>query len=60
MDGRYCIAVSNENQSLIPGLLLQSGVGGSTSYIEPVALVSMNDKLAEARAAILKAESIKT
>ena len=52
--------MSNENQSLIPGLLLQSGVGGSTSYIEPVALVSMNDKLAEARAAILKAESIKT
>ena len=36
--------------------IYNSGVGGSTSYIEPVALVSMNDKLAEARASILKAE----
>ena len=45
-----------ENFRLICVSYLYSGVGGSTSYIEPVALVSMNDKLAEARAAILKAE----
>lgn len=56
VDGRFCIAVSSENQKMFPGLLLQSGSGGSTSYIEPLALVSLNDKLAEARASILKAE----
>lgn len=57
IDGRFCIAVSSENQKDFPGLLLRSsGHGGSTSYIEPVALVSLNDKLAEARASILKAE----
>ncbi|KAI5083362.1 hypothetical protein GOP47_0003105 [Adiantum capillus-veneris] len=54
VDGRYCIAVSNEYQRTFPGLLLKSG--GSTSYIEPVVLVSLNDKLGEARAAVSKAE----
>ncbi|MCO5597803.1 hypothetical protein L7F22_051887 [Adiantum nelumboides] len=57
VDGRFCIAVSNEYQKNFPGLLLKSGGNcGSISYIEPVALVLLNDKLGEARAAISRAE----
>ncbi|EFJ16942.1 hypothetical protein SELMODRAFT_421325 [Selaginella moellendorffii] len=56
LDGRLCVAVSTENSSKVPGLLLQSSAGGLVSYVEPSAAVALNNSLSQARADAAQAE----
>lgn len=56
VDGRLCIVVGSSSLNSVSGLVLRSDAGGYSSYVEPAAVVQLNDRLAEARAEVLKAE----
>eukprot|EP00850_Spirogloea_muscicola_P004241 SM000018S03606 [mRNA] locus=s18:218290:225210:- [translate_table: standard] len=47
--GRMCVVVAAETRTSVPGLLLQSGAGGASMYIEPTAAVPLNNELASAK-----------
>eukprot|EP00850_Spirogloea_muscicola_P005727 SM000026S08976 [mRNA] locus=s26:782458:789946:+ [translate_table: standard] len=47
--GRMCVVVAAETRTSVPGLLLQSGAGGVSMYIEPTAAVPLNNELASAK-----------
>ncbi|MCR5790270.1 MAG: endonuclease MutS2 [Lachnospiraceae bacterium] len=46
-DGRYCIPVKAEYKSSVPGMVHDQSASASTWFIEPAAIVELNNKLRE-------------
>ncbi len=47
---RYCLPVPVHERSRLPGLLLDVSASGATAFVEPLAVVELNNALAEATA----------
>ena len=46
-DGRYCIPVKSEYKNQVPGMVHDQSARGSTFFIEPAAVVNLNNQLRE-------------
>ena len=46
-DGRYCIPVKSEHKAQVPGMVHDQSATGSTLFIEPAAIVELNNKIRE-------------
>ena len=57
-DGRYCIPVKNEHRAQVAGIIHDQSKTGSTVYIEPAAVVKLNNDIRELK--IKEAQEIET
>ncbi len=46
-DGRYCLPVKTEHKGQVPGMVHDQSSTGSTLFVEPMAVVRMNNELRE-------------
>jgi len=46
-DGRYCLPVKSDSKAQVPGMVHDQSSSGSTIFIEPMAIVNLNNELRE-------------
>ena len=46
-DGRYCLPVKSEHKGQVPGMVHDQSSTGSTVFIEPMAVIKLNNELRE-------------
>ncbi|MBS6517144.1 MAG: endonuclease MutS2 [Clostridium sp.] len=46
-DGRYCLPVKAEHKSQVPGMVHDQSATGSTVFIEPMAVIRLNNEMRE-------------